>query len=91
MTGPAWGAIVALSIFILSHIGITIWWASRVNTVLSIVERDLKEIVAELKSMRDSYLSKEAFAYRIAQSDKEHSALWRRLDEVAGLVTHPSA
>ena len=71
---------VTLAIFVVTHIIITVWWASRVNTLLDIVQGELKEIVLEFKGMREAYVTKETFAARIATSEKEHLAMWREID-----------
>ena len=82
MSGVEWGALVSLAIFIMTHIGITVWWASRVNTLLGFVQTELREIVAELKASRSTYMTKDEFTYYCAQADKEHVAMWKRIDEV---------
>ena len=76
MDGPT----LTLGIFVVSHICLTVWWASRVNTLLDIVQVELKEIVAELKASRGIFVSKEELAYRVSSSDKEHAALWKQID-----------
>ena len=82
MTAAAWGAIAALALFVLTHLGSTIYWAAKITTILSRLEKDFDNLTVELRAMKSSYVSKEEFAYRIAQSDKEHHAMWKRIDEL---------
>lgn len=77
----AWvGISVTLGIFVVSHIIVTVWWASKVNTLLDIVQSELKDIVLELKATRGLFVTKEDLAYRVSTSDKEHSAMWKQID-----------
>ena len=83
MPTAAWiSVLVTLILFVISHIIITVWWASRVNTLLDVVQRDLTSIIKEFQTMRGSYATKEDLAYRVAVSDKEHAAMWKRIDEL---------
>lgn len=75
-------ATVTLSIFLITHICITVWWASRVNTLLDIVQKELREIVIEFKSMKSVYFTREEAARELAISEKEHKAIWKRIDEI---------
>ena len=82
MTSIAWGAIATLALFVLSNIAALIYWSAKITTLLDVVQRNLSDLTVEFKTMKMSYVSKEELAYRISSSDKEHAALWRRLDEV---------
>ncbi|GEM_PF-3717295 len=73
---------VTLGLFVFSHVCITIWWASRVNTLLSVVQSELKEIVDEFKSTRFIFSTKDEVSRALAISDKEHQAIWKRIDEI---------
>ena len=82
MTGVAWGAVITLSIFVLSNIAALVYWSARITTLLDVVQRELKDLSTDLKAMRETYMTKEAFTYRVAVSDKEHGAIWKRIDEL---------
>ena len=84
MTSVAWGAIATLALFVLSNIAALIYWSAKITTLLDIVQKNLSDLTLEFKTIRSSYVSKEELAYRIAFSDKEHAAMWRRIDEVKG-------
>ena len=84
MTGTAWGAIVTLAIFVLSNIAALIYWSARISTLLDVVQKQLKDLSSDLKGMRELYMTKESFAYRVSQSDKEHAAMWKQLDALTG-------
>jgi len=83
MNGLGWSAIITLSIFVISNIAALIFWSARISTLLDVVQRELGELATELKSMREVYVTKEAFAYRISQSDRDHAAMWKRIDQLA--------
>lgn len=79
----AWiSAIVTIGIFVLSHIGITIWWASRVSTLLQVVQSELKTIVVEFKESRNQFFTREEAAREIEIQEREHKAIWKRIDEL---------
>ena len=80
MTGVGWGAIITLSIFVLSNLAALVYWSAKITTLLDVVQNELKELNTDLKSMRDLYVTKELFSGRIAVSDKEHAAMWREID-----------
>ena len=82
MNSMGWGAIITLSIFVISNIAALIYWSARISTLLDVVQVELKDLTVEFKSMRDMYVSKEQFAYRISGSDKEHAAMWKMLDKL---------
>lgn len=78
--------IVTLIAMVISNIGALIYTVARITTLLDVVQRRVEELTVELRAMRESYVSKEAFAYRLAQSDKEHEAMWKRIDEMQKLT-----
>jgi len=80
MNSLGWSAIITLGIFVLSNIAALIYWSAKITTLLDVVQRQVGDLTAEFKSMKDVYVTKEQFTYRIAQSDRDHSAMWKRLD-----------
>lgn len=68
------GANVALLLFVVGHLGITIAWASRVSTILSIIQVDFSALGADIKMLKEQFVSKELH-------ELEVQALWRRMDE----------
>ena len=84
MSGMGWGAIATLSVFVISNIAALIYWSARISTLLEVVQRDLHEMTVEFKAMKSTYVSKEEFTYRISSSDKEHAAMWKQIDLLAG-------
>ena len=71
---------VTLGIFVVSHIIITVWWASRVNTLLDVVQRDLSAIAVEFKGMHNVYVHREEFVAHKAASELEHTAMLKMID-----------
>jgi len=48
----AWVSIaVTIIIFFITHLGVTIWWAAKVNTILSVVKDDLDNITKKLEAL----------------------------------------
>ena len=81
MPEVAWvGIIITLAIFVITHIGITIWWASRINTLMDIVQRDLGALIRELQDNRSKFLTKEEATKAIILSEKENIAIWKAID-----------
>ena len=73
----------ALSIFVLTNVLASVWWASKINTLLGIVQSKLDEIVIELKASHEVYFTKAEALRELAIAEKEHRALWKRFDEIA--------
>lgn len=80
MTSGLWSAIVTLAIFVISNIAALVYWSAKISTLLGVLQNEVRDLTIELRTMRESYVTKEAFAYRLAQSDKDHDAMWKRLD-----------
>lgn len=77
----SWFAIiVTIALFVLIHIVATVWWASRVNTLLDIVQRNLIDLVSEMKAMKNIYVSKEDFTRELTLSLKDREAMWKKID-----------
>lgn len=73
---------VALGLGLLAHVIASVWWASHMNTLMGILINRLDDMGKELTALRSNYVSKEEFAYRIAQSDREHTEFGRRLSDM---------
>ena len=83
MPSAAWIAIiVTLTIFVVTHIVITVWWASRVDTLLSVVQSNLEKLVMELKSFHVMFVTREEAARELAIAEKEQKAMWKKIDEL---------
>ena len=83
MTSLGWSAIVTLAVFVLSNIAALIFWSAKITTLLDVVQRQLGELTSEFKAMKDVYVTKEQFTYRVSQSDRDHSAMWKKIDQLA--------
>ena len=73
---------VTISIFVVGHLGLTIWWASRVSTLLDYVQKDLKELVSELKTIKEMYVKKEDVGRELAILEKQNEAMWKKIDHI---------
>jgi len=83
MPVSAWGAIATLSIFVLSNIGLMIYWSAKISTLLSVLQIQLSDVVSELKSMRTIYVTREEVAREVAINDKERNAMWKKIDALS--------
>lgn len=85
MPEAAWISIViTIVLFVLSHIIVTVWWASRVNTVLEIVQKSVESLIVELKATRESSFGKEEAIREFTLNQKEHDAIWGKIDAMQG-------
>lgn len=80
---PAMGI---LAIAVLAHAASTIWWAAKVNTLLNVIQKTLLEISTELKVHKSNTLSRSELERDRAVAEKEHKALWNRIDELKNKV-----
>jgi len=80
MPSAAWGAIVTLGIFVLSNIGLMIYWSAKITTLLDVVQIQLASVVLELRSLRTIYVTKEEAAREITINEKERNAIWKKID-----------
>lgn len=82
LTWTGIGVIVA----ILGHGFFSIWWASKVNTLLDVVQKDLGEMVSEMKSHKQTTFTREEAARELAICEKERTALWKKVDALTEKV-----
>ena len=80
MSAPWIAIIVTLALFVVGHLITTVWWASKVSTLLDRVQTDLRDIVTELKAVRNVYVTKDDYLQRMISTDKEHTAIWGAID-----------
>ena len=73
---------ISLGTFILIQVVSSVWWASRVNTILGIVQKDLGDLVAELKSMKENYVNKASCAEHKTGINQQVQALWAKVDQL---------
>ena len=71
---------ITLGIFVIGHLGITIWWASKVTVTLSFVQTELRDLVTELKSIKVIYMKREDVVRELAVIEKEQTAIWKKID-----------
>lgn len=73
---------IALGLGLLAHVIASVWWASHMNTLMGLLIKRIEELGKELSALRASYVTKDEYAYRVTQSDKEHAEMHRRLMEL---------
>ena len=69
---------IAVAIFVAAHILGSVWWASHVNTLLSIVLKNQTDYISDIKVMRETFVTKE----RLALAEHEHTVLWKSIEEI---------
>jgi len=82
-----WGAVTTLAVFILGHIIASVWWASKINTTLIYIA---KEIAAGLQLLRDEDARLHERLTRVeakietatAKCEEKATTIWRRIDEL---------
>jgi len=67
-----------LGIFIITQIIVTVWWASKVNTLLDVVQKELTELIGEFKAMKEVYVRKEDYILCQKRCDK----MWEKIDRI---------
>lgn len=79
-------AILSFGVMVLIHVVSTVWWASKVNTTLQIVVKDVGDLVVELKAMKDTYVKKEDFAKAVSDGNRHRDSMWKKIDDLRDLV-----
>ena len=75
------GASITVVLFIVTHGGATIWFASKVNTTLGFIENSIKNLGdALLRHEAERYTKSEA-AKDFAMRDSQIAAIFRKLDD----------
>jgi hypothetical protein len=67
------GAIVTLVIFLLTELGVFLWWASGVNTTLDFIKEKLIRL--------DGFVQKSEYDKDVARTDRKFTEVWERLNK----------
>ena len=73
---------VTVSIFIITHLCLTIWWASRITTLLSVMQERLSSVVSKMENSDLTYVKKEEHAKDLALIQKAQDAAWKKIDHI---------
>lgn len=74
--------ILTLFIFVVTNLCVSIWWASRLNTIVETLSSELKDIAIELKSSRALFATKEDLIREVTIAERERKAIWLRIDKL---------
>jgi len=74
--------VVTLGLFLLTHLVASVWWASKVNTLLSILKIEVETILVEIKDMRAQYVLKSDYMHKISNIEQSQKAVWKKIDEM---------
>jgi hypothetical protein len=74
--------ITSLGIFLVLQLVTSVWWASKMNTLLTVLQREVQETLSEIKSMKSNYVTMGDCKSKCMMTDKEIEALWKRVDEI---------
>lgn len=72
----------AFIIFVIGHLVITIWWAATINSTIKNLISDVKDMKNEIKGLRDIIFTRDDATRELEIADKEHRALWQRIETV---------
>lgn len=75
-------AIIALVIGLVGHVITTVWWASRITTILELTQKSMETLSVEMKAVNKTYVSKEDLARELVVNEKEHAAMWKQIDNM---------
>ena len=79
----AWISIaITIIIFFITHLGVTIWWAAKVNTVLGIVQKDLEQITKKLETLP----SREEITKDIKNCGNDRTEIKRRIESIEKII-----
>lgn len=74
----SWVAIVGLGLGLIAHLIATVWWASKVTTLLEIVRSNVNTMMSDGKQN----VTKEDLAEKLSSRDQQIAAIWKRLDSL---------
>jgi hypothetical protein len=75
-------AIVTLAIGMLVHVVTTVWWASRITTVLERCQADITTLLADSKAISNIYVKKEDYNRDLTNLESKVDAAWSAIDEL---------
>ena len=73
---------ISLGTAILVHLVGTVIWATRMTTVLEMVQKTLGELHVDHKAMTKVYITKEEFGKDMGRMEKEQNAIWKHIDDL---------
>ena len=75
-------ALAAVGIGLIGHMVATVWWASRITTILGQAQLELRDMSIEMKAVNKTYITKEEYAKDQGQSEKRLDAVWIKVDKL---------
>ena len=75
-------ALITLGLGLTGHIVTTVWWASRITTILEASSRSLMELSIEMKAVSKTYVTKEEFSKDLSHVEKKIDAAWIKIDKL---------
>jgi len=76
------GSLIAIGIFIITNLVVTVWWMAKTSTLMDVIQNDLKEVMVEFKLSRGVYSTKEEVSSALAIVQKEITAIWKVVDKL---------
>lgn len=71
-----------IAVFIVTHIILTVWWASKTNTLLDILQKELKDLIIELKSIKEVYVKRDDVSRELGVMQKAIDTMWTKIDKL---------
>lgn len=75
-------ALVSLTLGLTIHGAASIWWASRITSILENTQRALMELMVDMKAVNKTYVTKEDCSKELARIDKSLEAMWNKVDHL---------
>lgn len=81
-TGIPWEAIVTIVLFMTVHLVGTVWWMSKIQTMLQILNATVDSIGKAILRHEAAYYHKEDAIRELARIEQQMQAMWKRIDEI---------
>ena len=72
--------IVTISIFLMIQVIASVWWASKVNTLLNLMQVEMRQVLTELKTIREFYVTKSEYLAREIAVDSKIDKIFEKID-----------
>jgi len=82
MTPALIAAAITILLYFITHLVLSVWWASKTNTMLVIMETTLRDIRQDLKDHKSNSATKEEITKENQKCETERKAMWMRQDDL---------
>lgn len=79
-------ALITITVFLIGHLMAGIWWASKVNTILTGLTNAVDKLTGSLVKHEERHYSKFEAAKDFTERDKRIDAAWNKIDRLESVV-----